>query len=119
MELHDPSKQLTSVVNLIDLRHLTEVSNTIDICSQQYGHAKKYSIPPRIGDCVALVCSDAPDGATRALGMVMHESQQIAAEHHDLAAHAHRTGAEHHGKEDHQTGHESRSEERRVGKEGR
>lgn len=37
----------------------------------------------------------------------MHESQQIAAEHHDLAAHAHRTGAEHHGKEDHLTGHES------------
>ena len=39
--------------------------------------------------------------------MVMHESQQIAAEHHDLAAHAHRSGAEHHGKEDHLTGHES------------
>jgi len=37
----------------------------------------------------------------------MHESQQIAAEHHDLAAHAHRAGAEHHGKEDHLTGHES------------
>jgi hypothetical protein len=37
----------------------------------------------------------------------MHESQQIAAEHHDLAAHAHRTGAEHHGKEDHLTGHEN------------
>jgi hypothetical protein len=37
----------------------------------------------------------------------VHESQQIAAEHHDLAAHAHRTGAEHHGKEDHLTGHES------------
>jgi hypothetical protein len=39
--------------------------------------------------------------------MDMHESQQIAAEHHDIAAHAHRSGAEHHGKEDHQTGHES------------
>jgi hypothetical protein len=37
----------------------------------------------------------------------MHESQQIAAEHHDLAAHAHRAGAEHHGAEDHLTGHES------------
>jgi hypothetical protein len=37
----------------------------------------------------------------------MHESQQIAAEHRDLAAHAHRSGAEHHGKEDHMTGHES------------
>lgn len=37
----------------------------------------------------------------------MRESQQIAAEHHDLAAHAHRSGAEHHGKEDHLTGHES------------
>jgi len=37
----------------------------------------------------------------------MHESQQIAAEHQDRAAHAHRTGAEHHGKEDHLTGHES------------
>src|SRR5579864_2310466 len=38
---------------------------------------------------------------------VMHESQQIAAEHHDRAAHAHRTGAEHHGEEGHLTGHES------------
>lgn len=47
------------------------------------------------------------DGVTRAVGMVMHESQQIAAEHRDLAAHAHRAGAEHHGKEDHPTGHES------------
>ena len=37
----------------------------------------------------------------------MRESQQIAAEHRDLAAHAHRSGAEHHGKEDHLTGHES------------
>jgi hypothetical protein len=37
----------------------------------------------------------------------MHESQQIAAEHRDLAIHAHRSGAEHHGKEDHMTGHES------------
>src|SRR5512142_3232169 len=47
------------------------------------------------------------NGATHALVMSMHESQQIAAEHRDLAAHAHRTGAEHHGKEDHLTGHES------------
>jgi len=39
--------------------------------------------------------------------MLMRESQQIAAEHRDLAAHAHRSGAEHHGKEDHLTGHES------------
>ncbi len=37
----------------------------------------------------------------------MRESQQIAAEHRDLAAHAHRSGSEHHGKEDHLTGHES------------
>lgn len=37
----------------------------------------------------------------------MHESQQIATEHHDLAAHAHRAGSEHHGAEDHLTGHES------------
>jgi hypothetical protein len=37
----------------------------------------------------------------------MRESQQIAAEHQDLAAHAHRSGAEQHGKEDHLTGHES------------
>jgi hypothetical protein len=29
----------------------------------------------------------------------MHESQQIAFEHRDLAVHAHRSGAEHHGKE--------------------
>jgi hypothetical protein len=55
----------------------------------------------------AFICLDAKDGAARALAMVMHESQQIAAEHHDLAAHAHRTGAEHHGKEDHLTGHET------------
>jgi hypothetical protein len=39
--------------------------------------------------------SPATDGATRAGRMVMHESQQIAAEHRDLAAHAHRAGAEH------------------------
>ena len=39
--------------------------------------------------------------------MVMQESQRIATEHHDLAAHAHRAGAEHHGKEDHLTGHEN------------
>ncbi len=37
----------------------------------------------------------------------MRESQQIASEHRDLAAHAHRSGSEHHGKEDHLTGHES------------
>src|ERR1022692_3845495 len=49
----------------------------------------------------------ATDGTRRALVMVMHESQQIAAEHHELAAHAHRSGAEHHGKEDRLTGHES------------
>ena len=55
----------------------------------------------------AFVCFGAAGGATRALVMVMHESQQIAAEHRDLAAHAHRSGAEHHGKEDHLTGHES------------
>ena len=41
----------------------------------------------------------------------MHESQQIAAERHDLAAHAHRSGAEHHGKEDHPTGHETSRQE--------
>src|ERR1700690_3266376 len=38
---------------------------------------------------------------------VMRESQHIAAEHRDLAAHAHLAGAEHHGAEDHLTGHES------------
>ena len=37
----------------------------------------------------------------------MRESQQIAAEHQDLAAHAHRSGAEQHGKEDHLTGSEN------------
>jgi len=36
----------------------------------------------------------------------MQESHQIATEHHDLAAHTHSAGAEHHGKEDHLTGHE-------------
>jgi hypothetical protein len=55
----------------------------------------------------AFVCTGAADGATRAPAMVMHESQQIAAEHRDLAAHAHRTGAERHGQEDHLTGHEN------------
>ena len=41
------------------------------------------------------------DGRTRAVTIVMKESQQISAEHRDLAAHAHRAGAERHGKEDH------------------
>ena len=40
-------------------------------------------------------------------GMEMNQSQQIAAEHRGLAIHAHRSGAEHHGKQDHLTGHES------------
>jgi len=48
-----------------------------------------------------------PDGALRATIEDMRESQQIAAEHRDLAAHAHRAGAEQHGKETHLTGHES------------
>ena len=55
----------------------------------------------------AFICLDAKDGEARALIMVVHESQQIATEHRDLAAHAHLAGAEHHGKEDHLTGHES------------
>lgn len=55
----------------------------------------------------AFICLDAKNGAARAVATLMHESQQIAAERHDLAAHAHRTGAEHHGQEDHLTGHES------------
>lgn len=37
----------------------------------------------------------------------MKDAQQIAAEHRDLAAHAHQAGAERRGKEDHLTGHES------------
>ena len=37
----------------------------------------------------------------------MRESQQIAAEQRGIGAHAHRSGAEQHGKEDHLTGHES------------
>ena len=36
----------------------------------------------------------------------MHDSQQKAAEYHNLAAHAHRTAAVHQGQEDHQSGHE-------------
>ena len=36
----------------------------------------------------------------------MHDSQQKAAEFHNLAAHAHRTAAVHQGQEDHLTGHE-------------
>jgi Protein of unknown function (DUF2934) len=39
--------------------------------------------------------------------MVMHEPQHLADEQCDAAGHAHRAGAEHHGKEDHLTGHES------------
>jgi hypothetical protein len=34
------------------------------------------------------------------------DSHQRAAEFHELAAHAHRSAAVHHGKEDHLTGHE-------------
>jgi len=36
----------------------------------------------------------------------MRDSHRRAAELHDLAAHAHRTAAEQHGKQDHLTGHE-------------
>jgi hypothetical protein len=39
--------------------------------------------------------------------MGMHDSQQIANEQRNLAAHNHHTGAEHHGKEEHPGGHES------------
>jgi hypothetical protein len=35
-----------------------------------------------------------------------YDSHQRAAEFHELAAHAHRAAAVHHGKEDHLTGHE-------------
>jgi hypothetical protein len=35
-----------------------------------------------------------------------NNAHQRAAEFHDLAAHAHRAAAVHHGKEDHQTAHE-------------
>ena len=35
-----------------------------------------------------------------------NDSHQRAAEFHELAAHAHRAAAVHHGKEDHLTGHE-------------
>jgi hypothetical protein len=35
-----------------------------------------------------------------------NDSHQRAAEFHELAAHAHRAAAAHHGKEDHLTGHE-------------
>jgi hypothetical protein len=35
-----------------------------------------------------------------------NNSHQRAAEFHDLASHAHRAAAVHHGKEDHQTAHE-------------
>jgi hypothetical protein len=39
-----------------------------------------------------------------------NNSHQRAAEFHDLAAHAHRAAAVHHGKEDHQTAHEHSKE---------
>jgi hypothetical protein len=55
----------------------------------------------------AFVCLGAKDGAARALAMVMRDSQQIASEHRDLTAHTHLAGAEHHGQQDHLTGHES------------
>lgn len=45
----------------------------------------------------------------------MQESQQIATEHQDQAAHAHRAGAERHGKEDHPTGHEASRQEHEHG----
>ncbi len=38
--------------------------------------------------------------------IMRNESNQRAAEFHELAAHAHRAAAAHHAKEDHQTGHE-------------
>src|ERR1017187_7868957 len=55
MELHDPSKQLTSVVNLIDLRHLTGAHYTITMnegINAYYEHVagsggKVYGHPPK------------------------------------------------------------------------
>jgi len=41
----------------------------------------------------------------------MHDSQQIAAERRDQAAHAHNSSAERHGQEDHLTGHEASRQE--------
>jgi hypothetical protein len=37
---------------------------------------------------------------------MLSDSHQRAAEFHELAAHAHRVAAAHHGKGDHQSGHE-------------
>ncbi|MGA3095800.1 MAG: DUF2934 domain-containing protein [Bryobacteraceae bacterium] len=55
----------------------------------------------------AFCLPGAADGTIRALATTMRESDRIAVERQGSAAHAHRTGAEHHGKEDHPTGHES------------
>jgi len=50
------------------------------------------------------------DGLSPKGNTVPNNSHQRAAEFHDLAAHAHRAAAVHHGKEDHRTAHEHSKE---------
>ncbi len=76
-------------------------------CMLQADPAQLFTTSTELLSSQTFSCPAATDGDTRALALAMHESQQIAAERRDLAAHAHTTGAEHHGKEDHLTGNES------------
>jgi hypothetical protein len=62
--------------------------------------------------CERLDRPRATNGAPRAHGVTMSESNQLAAEHQDHAPHAHRTGAEHKETKDHLAGHESPREVR-------
>ena len=65
-------------------------------------------VPDRRAQANVRIRTNPRDGRCHTCsGNVMRDSQQIAAEHHGDAAHAHLTGAEHHGQEDHLTGHES------------
>src|ERR1039458_8446325 len=68
MELHDPSKQLTSVVNLIDLRHLTNRLRETERCAA----LSEGMVPPSI-----LVISENVEGCPRsALLSVKHTRER-------------------------------------------
>src|ERR1035441_4990240 len=68
MELHDPSKQLTSVVNLIDLRHLTNRLRETERCAA----LSEGVVPPSI-----LVISENVEGCPRsALLSVKHTRER-------------------------------------------
>jgi hypothetical protein len=63
------------------------------------GAAVRYCTASKNG--IALLCIKHLGG-----NIMPNHSHQRAAEFHELAAHAHRVAAVHHGKEDHLTGHE-------------